>query len=170
MTKNLHQICQQVQEVCTEVGVFLKQEIDKIAKNAIETKSVRSFVTYVDKQSEQKLVKALRLILPEAGFITEEETVSYNNEEYIWIIDPLDGTTNYIHGLPCYSISIGLMYKNEIILGVVYEPNLKEMFYSWFDVPSFCNTKEIKVSSSMELTESFLATGFPYFDYKQMLS
>jgi myo-inositol-1(or 4)-monophosphatase len=86
----------------------------------------------------------------------------------MWVIDPLDGTTNFIHGLPCFSISIGLLLKNVPILGVVYEINLDECFYSWQGAPAYLNGKEIHVSDRSHLRDSLLATGFPYHDYSRL--
>ena len=165
----------QVCALAEETGYFLQKERSKITASHVETKSMNSFVTYVDKESEKKLVKGLRKILPEAGFITEEETVSKENKKYTWIIDPLDGTTNFIHGLPCYCISIGLYLspssrgsQGEIILGVIYEPNLKEMFYATKNGGAFLNGKKISVSKTKKLKDSLLVTGFPTYDLSRM--
>ena len=85
-------------------------------------KGSRDYVSYVDKEAEKQLVKALENYIPDAGFLTEEGTVEQTEKEYTWIIDPLDGTSNYVHGLQPYTVSIALMHKKEIILGVVYDP------------------------------------------------
>jgi myo-inositol-1(or 4)-monophosphatase len=140
---------------------------------------MNSFVTYVDKESEKRLVKGLKKILPEAGFITEEGTILQSRKEkYIWIIDPLDGTTNFIHGVPCYCISIGLYLspsqggrgrKNgEMILGVIYEPNLDEMFTAVKGSGAFMNGKRISVTKCSKLRHSLLVTGFPTYDLSRM--
>ena len=88
-------------------------------------------VSYVDKNTEVLIVKQLKEILPEAGFITEEKTVEVEDKEYQWIIDPLDGTTNFIHQLPTFSVSIALFQNKKPIVGVIYEPNLDECFFAW---------------------------------------
>ena len=111
------------------------------------------------------IVAALEKLLPEAGFITEEKTISRTGERYNWIIDPLDGTTNFIHGLPVYSVSIALQERDELVLGVVYEINQDECFYAWKDSPAYLNGKIIKVSSAKVINQSLLATGFPYYDF-----
>jgi myo-inositol-1(or 4)-monophosphatase len=86
----------------------------------------------------------------------------------MWIIDPLDGTTNFIHKLPVFSVSIGLMQNNELILGVVYECNRDEMFYAWKGSKAYLNNEQIFVKQNTELSKSLLATGFPYYDFEVM--
>lgn len=148
-----------------EAGAFLKQEIKKIKQKDVEEKGLHDLVTYVDKTAERMLVYSLSDLLPDAGFIAEEGTSIKIGEEYHWIIDPLDGTTNYIHGVPLYSVSIALMRDKEIVLGVIYEPNLNECFYSWKGGESYLNGKIIRVSETSSIDKSLFATGFPYYDY-----
>jgi myo-inositol-1(or 4)-monophosphatase len=157
--------CEEVCMLAKEVGQFLKNEINRVKATDIETKGLHDFVTYVDKSSERLIVSKLAEIMPVAGFITEEKTVISEEKEYNWIVDPLDGTTNFIHGVPCYSISIALMHQTKVVLGVVYEINLDECFYAWENSPAFLNGKEIKVSDKNKISDALLATGFPYYDY-----
>ena len=164
----LQQICSEVRDICKEVGLFIREENIKIKSADIDKKGLNDFVTYVDKTAEQMLVARLKRIIIDAGFITEEKTVEQSNEEYVWIIDPLDGTTNYIHGLPPYAISIGLKRENEMILGVVYEIVSNEMFYAWKDGGAWLNGHPIKVSNCDKLSNALLATGFPYNDFSLM--
>jgi len=165
---NLEIICEQVSDVAKEAGEYLLQEINKIRFNDIKEKGTYDFVTYVDTSSEKFLINKLSGILPEAGFIAEENTVSEKDELYKWIIDPLDGTTNFVHTVPLYSISIALMKANEVILGVIYEPNLDECFYAWKGSKAFLNQKEISVSENQRISNSLIATGFPYYDYDKI--
>lgn len=160
-------ICSQVTELSKKTGTFIKNEKGKINSDNIETKSLNSFVTYVDKNAEKIIVDKLKEILPEAGFITEEETETIKAEKYNWIVDPLDGTTNFIHGLEPFSVSIALKENNKIVLGVVYETGKDECFYAYKNSPAFLNEKEIKVSENKMLADSLIATGFPYFDFKK---
>lgn len=162
---DLEHLCKEVNSLAREVGAFIK--LQKIGAADIETKSKNSLVTYVDKNAEKMIVKKLSELLPEAGFITEEETTTTKGEVYNWIIDPLDGTTNFIHSIPCFSISIALQRNNELVLGVVYEINLDEMFYAWEGSPAYLNGSEIKVSPTALLEKSLVATGFPYFNYEK---
>lgn len=170
MPLNLKKICTQVCSLSKEIGTFIQTQQKKIRSSHVETKSKNSFVTFVDKGSEKKLVKGLQKILPGTGFITEEETIAREKKRYIWIIDPLDGTTNFIHGLPCYCISIGLYdsQTSEVILGVIYEPNLNELFYATKNGGAFLNGKKISVSKANKLKDSLLVTGFPTYDYSRM--
>ena len=131
----------------------------------IEQKGIHDFVTYVDKTSEDRIIETLKGIIPEAGFIAEENSQLSKSDYYNWIIDPLDGTTNYIHSIPFYSISIALQYKEEIILGVVYEVNSGELFYSWKGGAAYLGNDKINVSSTKKMDDSLLATGFPYHDF-----
>lgn len=165
---NLEHITKQVIELSQEVGRFIQNERDKISAENVEKKGLHDFVTYVDKTSEEKIVEGLQKILPEAGFIVEEETSNKKGEEYNWIVDPLDGTTNYIHGLPPFAISIALTSQDETILGVVHELGFEEMFYAWKGSKAYMNGKPIHVSETSSLKESIIATGFPYNDFSRL--
>jgi myo-inositol-1(or 4)-monophosphatase len=125
-------------------------------------------VSYVDKTAEIALVKGLRILLPEAGFVTEEKTASIAGEQYDWIIDPLDGTTNFIHGLPTYAISIALQCDGELVLGVVYEINRDECFSAWKNGGAYLNDKQISVSKASAIENTLLATGFPYYEFGRL--
>lgn len=131
----------------------------------IEEKDKNSLVSYVDKTAEAMLVEGLQAILPGSGLITEEETEDIQGREWEWIIDPLDGTTNFLHGIPAYSISIGLRHNEVLVAGWVYELNQDELFYAWQGAGAFCNGSRIHVSTRNPLSSSLLATGFPYNDY-----
>jgi myo-inositol-1(or 4)-monophosphatase len=155
-------------EVSKVVGEFLLQENKKLKLQDVELKSKNSLVTYVDKTAEKMIVESLGDLVEGAGFIGEEGFSDKIGEEYNWVIDPLDGTTNYIHGLPHYCISIALMHKNEVVVGVIYEPNLKECFYAWQGSKAYLNNQEIKVSETQNISEALFATGFPYYDYHKM--
>lgn len=111
----------------------------------------------------------MQKIYPDAGFIAEENTLS-EQKEFNWIIDPLDGTTNFIHGIPCYCISVGLAHSNKIISGVVLEVSRNELFYSYEGGKSFLNGKIISVSSVTALNDSLIATGFPVNNFEKTQS
>jgi myo-inositol-1(or 4)-monophosphatase len=165
---NLELLTKQVVNISRINGNLLKSEIRKIKNSDIQTKGLNNFVTYVDTSTEQKLVRELHLLLPEAGFIAEENQDLKKKENYNWVIDPLDGTTNFIHHMPLFSISIALMRKDEVMLGVVYEPNLQECFYAWNNGGAFLNGQRIGISQIKTLKDSLLATGFPYYDYGKL--
>jgi myo-inositol-1(or 4)-monophosphatase len=165
---DLKTLCLDVVELCRQVGMNIKIEESKVKAQDIEEKSLNSLVSYVDKQAEISLVESLGKLLPEAGFIAEEGTSDKRGKEYHWIIDPLDGTTNFLHGIPVYSVSVGLEFKGEIVLGVVYEVNQDECFYAWKEGGSFLNQDKIHISHTQSLANSLLATGFPYYDYDRI--
>lgn len=154
-------------DLSREVGEFIRQEALIFDRAHIEYKGLNDMVSYVDKTAEDKLVEGLRKLLPDAGFITEETTVNKEGEQYTWIIDPLDGTTNFIHGIPTFSVSIALKQGNELVLGVVYEVNRDECFYAWKDGGAFLNGKPIRVSQAEKVENTLLATGFPYYDFEK---
>ena len=161
---DLEQIETNVIEICKSVGEFIKNEGGAFDRSRIEQKDggFNNLVSYVDKEAERKLVSHLHKILPEAGFITEEGTIAQSrDQEYNWIIDPLDGTTNFLHGLPLFAISIGLARKNTPVLGVVHNLIPDECFHAVDGGKAYCNGKEIRVSAIQHLSEGLLATGFP---------
>jgi myo-inositol-1(or 4)-monophosphatase len=161
----LEHLANQVIELSKQAGDFIRQERKTFNADKIEYKGLNDLVSYVDKTAEGIIVAGLEKILPEAGFITEEQTKNQTAERYNWIIDPLDGTTNFIHGLPVFSVSIALKEYDELVLGVVYEINQDECFYAWKDSPAYLNGKEIKVSKAPTISDSLIATGFPYYDF-----
>jgi myo-inositol-1(or 4)-monophosphatase len=151
-----------------ETGKFLIEEINKVKIADIEVKGLHDFVSYVDKTAEGRIVKRLAEILPESGFVTEEQTATHRGERFNWIVDPLDGTTNFLHHIPLFSVSIALMEYDKVVAGVVYEPNLDECFYAWKEGPAFMNDTEIHVSDQKEMKNTLLATGFPYNDFGRL--
>jgi myo-inositol-1(or 4)-monophosphatase len=161
----LTNIANQVIEIAKQAGDFIRQERKTFDSDKIEYKGLNDMVSYVDKTAERIIVEGLRKVLPEAGFVTEEKTTTTIGERYNWIIDPLDGTTNFIHGLPAFSVSMALKKYDELVLGVVYEINQDECFYAWKDAPAYLNGKEISVSKNTTVGTSLLATGFPYYDF-----
>ncbi len=164
---NLEKIEKGVIEICQEVGEFISTEGASFDRTRIEQKHVfNNLVSYVDKEAEKKLVTTLRKLFPKAGFITEEGTVEQSKQhEYNWIIDPLDGTTNFLHGFPIYAISIGLTRNDQTVLGVIYDICQKECYHAIENSPAFCNDRIITVSAINSLSESLLATGFPYYHF-----
>ncbi|MBL7871988.1 MAG: inositol monophosphatase [Cyclobacteriaceae bacterium] len=161
---NLAGLEKDVISLCEEVGEFMSKESENFDLSKIEQKgSFSNLVSYVDKESEKRLVARLRELLPGSGFLAEEGTETKGTNDYRWIIDPLDGTTNYLHGLPIYAISIGLQRKDDMVLGIVYDVSQKDCYHAIENNPAYCNQKEIRISSINKLEESLLATGFPYY-------
>jgi len=162
---DIEMICKETCNIAREAGEYNRGEILKFSTVDIETKGNHDYVSYVDKNTEKKIINNLQKLIPGAGFIAEEGTYNKQGKKYNWIIDPLDGTTNFIHGLPPYSVSIALMDNQEIILGVVYEIGLDECFFTWKDCPAYLNGKEINVSKITKVNDSLLATGFPFSNF-----
>jgi myo-inositol-1(or 4)-monophosphatase len=163
----LEQVTSKVVEIAKQAGAFIREQRKTFSADQIEIKGLNDLVSYVDKTAEQIIVAALEKVLPEAGFLTEEKTINKKGEKYNWIIDPLDGTTNFIHGLPVFSVSIALQEDEELVLGVVYEVNQDECFYAWQGSVAYMNGKQIKVSDNNAINKSLLATGFPYYDFEK---
>lgn len=159
---NLEQLCTEVQKIAITAGSFLKKERSNFDYGRVEEKSAHNYVSYVDKESERRLIEQLSALLPEAGFIAEEGSGSLTDEIYCWVIDPLDGTSNYIHDMAPYSVSIALRNREEILLGVVYEVCRSECFYAWKGSKAYLNGNEIHVSDVSVLDKAFVALGFPY--------
>ena len=122
-------------EIARRAGEYIRGEREKFSLESVERKHAHDYVSYVDKGSERLIVSALRELLPEAGFITEEGTEGVKSgevkSEKCWVVDPLDGTTNFIHQYAPYAVSIALMEGKEILIGVVYEICADECFYAW---------------------------------------
>lgn len=161
----LENIINSVIDISKQAGSFIREQRKTFSADKIELKGLNDLVSYVDKTAEEIIVKSLVELLPEAGFITEEKTINKTGERYNWIIDPLDGTTNFIHGLPVFSVSIALQEYDELVLGVVYEVNMDECFYAWKGSPAYMNGNIIKASDTPTIAQSLLATGFPYYDF-----
>lgn len=158
-----------VMGLCHEVGEFIHLEGLSFDRSRIlQKEGFNNLVSYVDKESEKKLVSTLTRIIPGSGVLGEEGTAIASSNGYQWIIDPLDGTTNFTHGLPPFAISIGLTKGDKIVLGIVYEVTKREMFHTVEGQPAYCNDAEIHVSRIDSLNESLLATGFPYYEFPKM--
>jgi len=164
---NLKNICQSTCDIAEQTAIFIAAQLEEVKTTDIQTKSLNSLVSYVDQEAEKQLVKALQALIPTATFLTEEETISTEEGEWQWIIDPLDGTTNFLHQLPFFSISLALLHQKEIVVGVVYEVMRKECFSAWKDGGAFLNGQKIQVSTRPTLGDSLIATGFPYYDYSK---
>ncbi len=165
----LKTICENLLPKIQLVGDFIETQLGKISEGAIEHKSLNSLVSHVDKEAEEQLVLALKEALPSSGFLTEEGTVSQSDStEMRWIIDPLDGTTNFLHQIPFFSISVALEYKGRIVLGIILECLRKECFYGWEGGAAMLNGSVINTSQTELLKDSLLATGFPYYYFENI--
>ena len=167
MLPDLPALALEVAAVARRAGAFLQQEAAHFDHSRIEYKGHSDLVSYVDREAENLIVAGLRALLPEADFLTEEGTTgpATANSAARWIIDPLDGTTNFLHGLPCYAVSIGLEIAGDIVLGIIYEPNRDELFRATRGGGAFCNDAPLRVTAAPGLGQALIATGFPYTQF-----
>ncbi|HBG71490.1 MAG: hypothetical protein A2W93_14660 [Bacteroidetes bacterium GWF2_43_63] len=155
-------------QAASRAGSFQLDSVKKLQKSDVESKGLNDFVSFVDKQSEEMLLNDLSMIIPGSAFLAEESGEKATGSEWTWIVDPLDGTTNYIHGIPLYSVSIGLMRNGELYAGVVHEPNLNEIFHAVKGEGAFLNRQPIRVTNTAAMKDSLWATGFPYHDFEKI--
>lgn len=154
-------------EVIRPVGQFLLQQ--QVSESQVETKSLNSLVSHVDKQAEAQLVDGLSRILPEAGFLAEEGSgQGTRNHRFRWVVDPLDGTTNLIHGLPVFCVSVALVDGDQPILAVVYNPNRDECFTATHGGGAHLNGASIRCSPGQHMADALVATGVPHWDFTRM--
>ena len=157
-------------EIARRAGAYIREERQKFSLESVERKHAHDYVSYVDKGSEKLIVSALRELLPEAGFITEEGLAGHDAEQMLWVVDPLDGTTNFIHQYAPYAVSIALLQGKTILIGVVYEICADECFYAWQGGGAFLEIKneEFRIKriplhvSNQKIQDALLCFQFPY--------
>ena len=147
-------------EIAREAGIFLKNKL--YSEHTIDYKGEINLVTEADKISEKMITSKITTLFPDHDILAEESTTIDRGSDFRWIIDPLDGTTNYAHGYPYFCVSIALERLDTMIVGIVYDPMLDEMFVAEKGKGAFVNEREIHVSNTREVIKSLLATGFPY--------
>ncbi len=161
--KHYRYITEKVILITSEVAAYIGQESLNFSMDKVETKNRNDFVSYVDKEAERLLVDKLALLIPDSGFITEEGTTKQTDcEEYCWIIDPLDGTSNFIHASTPYAISVALTYKHELVVGVIHEITRKEIFYAWKGGKAYLNGNDINVSIVDKVSSALISIGRPH--------
>ena len=148
-------------EAAKQAGKILMENLGTLKSSQIDSKQQFDFVTEIDKKSERKIIEIIKTAFPEHK-IFAEETQKDEKGGYRWIIDPLDGTTNYIHSYPMFSVSIALEYEGEIILGVVYDPSREEYFTTEKGKGAFLNGQPISVSNITDPSMAIFSTGFPF--------
>jgi myo-inositol-1(or 4)-monophosphatase len=136
----------------------------------VTAKGPKDFVSEIDHAAEAAIVETLLTTYPEHAILAEEGTNKGKNpdSEYVWIIDPLDGTTNFLHGLPQYCVSIALAHKGLLSHGVIYDPNRNELYTASRGAGAFMNDRRIRVSKALQLKESLIGTGFPFREIEQL--
>lgn len=148
-------------EIAKRAGEYIRQERTKFKLESVERKHAHDYVSYVDKGSEQLIVSALRELLPQAGFITEEGLAGHDAEQMLWVVDPLDGTTNFIHQYAPYAVSIALLQGKEILIGVVYEITADECYYAWQGGGAYMDGTQLHVSGQ-QIQDALLCLQLPY--------
>lgn len=156
----MHPYREFIEEIVLEAGRLLREKIDEC--HTIEYKGDINLVTEADRLSEELIISRIRSRFPEHGILAEESPETVNSSAFRWIIDPLDGTTNYAHGYPVFSVSIALECEGAIRLGAVYNPMMNELFFAEKGQGAFLNGRRLTVSRTTDLSRSLLATGFPY--------
>lgn len=150
-------------EAAKTAGTFLKKNIGKVSNIERKDGQEKNLVTEIDKKSEEIIISIVKRHFPNHDILAEESGASaISTSDYKWIIDPLDGTTNYTHGLPVFCVSICVEWKGELLYGVIYDPNFNELFTAVKGEGAFLNGKKIRVSKTEELGKSLLVSGFPY--------
>jgi myo-inositol-1(or 4)-monophosphatase len=149
-------------EAALEAGKFLKESVGKVLEVESKFGQETNLVTQIDKKAEEIIINKIRGKYPDHDFLAEESGSHNKQSEYRWVIDPLDGTLNFTHGVPLYCVSIAVEVRGEVVAGVVYEPNLDELFTAEKGKGAFLNKKPIRVSRVDTLIQSMMVTGFPY--------
>jgi hypothetical protein len=150
------------------VGDWIRSERREFNANHVEAKALNSLVSYVDQQAEQMLVERLTALLPGSGVLGEEGGESWVDGGANWIIDPLDGTTNFIHDLPPYAVSVALMHDRDLVWAAVYELGQARMFTAAKGHGAWCDGRLMDVRQGAPLRDGLVATGFPYHEFSQM--
>lgn len=160
-TIDLESCTRHVCKIARQAGNYIREERKKFSLDSVERKHAHDYVSYVDKGSERLIVSGLRELLPEAGYITEEGLAGHDAEQMLWVVDPLDGTTNFIHQYPPYAVSIALLQGKDILLGVVYEICADECFYAWQGGGAYVNGCRLHVSNQ-SIQDALLCFQYPY--------
>ena len=158
---DLSRIKQVAEEAAIEAGKFILTRRDMV-KEIIHKKGKTDLVTDVDKKSEAMIIERIRSEFPLHSILAEESGEDITDSDIKWIIDPLDGTTNFAHTLPIFCVSIGVMVNDRILIGIVYDPNRDELFAAEDGRGAFLNGNKISVSSNARVEESLISTGFAY--------
>jgi myo-inositol-1(or 4)-monophosphatase len=155
-----------MEKACKKASKLLIRDFGEIEKLQVSKKGPGDFVTNSDKRTEKIIMNELSLARPDYSFLAEESGLSNKSNEFRWIIDPIDGTTNFLHGIPNFAISIGLEKNKEIICGMIFNPITNEMFYAEKGKGAYLNNSRIRVSSRKNIDECVILTGGPVLSYK----
>jgi myo-inositol-1(or 4)-monophosphatase len=159
--KTMHPMLNIAVRAARSAGNIIVRNLDRVDSLTVQTKDRNDFVSEVDRQAEQEIIGILRKAYPDHGVLAEESGHQDGND-YQWIIDPLDGTTNYLHGFPQFAVSIALRHKGRIEQGVVYDPLRQELFTASRGAGANLNDRRIRVTNRRNLDGALLGTGFPF--------
>ncbi|QAZ38648.1 inositol monophosphatase [Methylibium sp. Pch-M] len=164
MSQTLHPMLNTAVKAARTAGALINRASLDIERVTVTAKSHNDFVTEVDQAAEAAIIETLLGAYPGHGILAEEtgRTHGAKDSDYVWIIDPLDGTTNFIHGFPVYAVSIALAFRGQIQQAVVYDPSRNDLFYASKGRGAFLNDKRLRVSKRSRLLESLIGTGFPF--------
>lgn len=164
----MHPMLTNAVKAARQAGDIINFASRDLGQLKIQTKTFNDFVSEVDKAAEQAIIDTLKAAYPDHGFLGEESGDTNKDAENIWIIDPLDGTTNFLHSFPCYCVSIALQQKGVLTQAVIYDPVRNDLFTATKGRGAFLNDKRIRVGSRIKLQESLIATGFPFRDFSYL--
>ncbi len=163
----MHPLLNIATRAARNAGKIITRSMNKLESLEVTTKSQNDFVSEVDFQAEQAIIETIRKAYPDHGIMAEESGI-HPGDEYQWIIDPLDGTTNYLHGFPQFAVSIGIKHRDRLSYGVVYDPLREELFTAARGEGAQLNSKRIRVSKRQSLDGALLGTGFPFREQRYL--
>ncbi|MFN2308860.1 MAG: inositol monophosphatase family protein [Gammaproteobacteria bacterium] len=164
----MHPVLNIATRAARAAGDLIVRSLDRADQLTITTKDRNDYVSEVDRQAEAIIIRALRKAYPHHGILAEESGAQQGNDDYQWVIDPLDGTTNFLHGFPQFAVSIALLHKGRLEQGVVYDPLRQEMFTASRGAGAMLNNRRLRVSARAGLPGALLGTGFPYKHYDHL--
>ncbi|TVR83682.1 MAG: inositol monophosphatase [Saprospirales bacterium] len=155
-------------KIVSDTALWIRNEAVNFDSASVEFKGRNDLVSDIDRKAQEMLVVKLAKLMPGSGFLTEEDITEDEIKEFTWVIDPLDGTTNYVHGLPIFSVSVSLKLQDRVVMGAIAEPNLNEVFTAYLGGGARLNGRPIRTSKTVEIGSALIATGFPYRDFSQL--
>jgi myo-inositol-1(or 4)-monophosphatase len=158
----MHPMLNTAVKAARKAGSLITRASFDVDKLTVRRKRQNDFVSEVDHAAEEAIISVLRDAYPDHGILAEESGTRDGDAEYVWVIDPLDGTTNFLHGFPQYCVSIGLLHKGQPTQAVVFDPNRNELFTATKGVGAYLNDRRIRVSRVDKLEDALMGTGFPF--------
>ena len=164
MSQALHPMLNIAIKAARTAGALINRASMDLDLLRISSKAPNDFVTEVDQAAERAIIEVLLTAYPGHGILAEESGREHGakDSDYLWIIDPLDGTTNFIHGFPVYAVSIALAFRGQVQQGVVYDPAKNDLYYTSKGRGAFLNDKRLRVSKRIRMSEALIGTGFPF--------